>query len=228
MKAGATLTKRKITNLMQGSGFVTVDWTGSISGGAISGASLGVSGVISGASLGVSGAISGASLGVSGDTQINGNIEILGKMIPTGGLSVSPLVAGSTKYLDINGFNQHPNTVGQTFGVGSYKFFAGGELNIYTKNSLGTGGRVDMSLYVNEVLREQIQMKTYHATPTFLYTLQLNAEDVVRISYYHAVANGVNYSSVYASFNCDLSASTPNIYDVQAMVASQDWATQFN
>ena len=28
VKAGATLTKRKITNLMQGSGFVTVDWTG--------------------------------------------------------------------------------------------------------------------------------------------------------------------------------------------------------
>lgn len=67
------------------------------------------------------------------------------------------------------------------------------------------------------------------ATPTLLYTLQLNAEDVVRVSYYHAVANGVNYSGVqYVSFNCDLSASTPNIYDVQAMVASQDWATQFN
>jgi len=28
VKAGATLTKRKITNLMQGAGFVTVDWTG--------------------------------------------------------------------------------------------------------------------------------------------------------------------------------------------------------
>lgn len=42
VKAGAVLTKRKITNLMQGSGFVTVDWTGSISGGAISGASLDV------------------------------------------------------------------------------------------------------------------------------------------------------------------------------------------
>ena len=30
VKAGATLTKRKITNLMQGSGFVTVDWTGAV------------------------------------------------------------------------------------------------------------------------------------------------------------------------------------------------------
>ena len=33
VKAGAVLTKRKITNLMQGSGFVTVDWTGAITGG---------------------------------------------------------------------------------------------------------------------------------------------------------------------------------------------------
>ena len=30
VKSGATLTKRKITNLMQGSGFVTVDWTGAV------------------------------------------------------------------------------------------------------------------------------------------------------------------------------------------------------
>ena len=30
VKSGATLTKRKITNLMQGSGFVTVDWTGAM------------------------------------------------------------------------------------------------------------------------------------------------------------------------------------------------------
>ena len=44
VKAGATLTKRKITNLMQGSGFVTVDWTGKIN-------SLTVLGDISGASL---------------------------------------------------------------------------------------------------------------------------------------------------------------------------------
>ena len=47
VKAGATLTKRKITNLMQGSGFVTVDWTGAIRGQAISGDSLAVSGAIS-------------------------------------------------------------------------------------------------------------------------------------------------------------------------------------
>ena len=32
VKAGATLTKRKITNLMQGSGFVTVDYLGAITG----------------------------------------------------------------------------------------------------------------------------------------------------------------------------------------------------
>jgi len=46
VKVGATLTKRKITNLLQGSGFVTVDWTGAIVGQAISGTSLSVSGEI--------------------------------------------------------------------------------------------------------------------------------------------------------------------------------------
>ncbi|NCC11511.1 MAG: hypothetical protein EOM31_13665 [Bacteroidia bacterium] len=40
VKAGAVLTKRKITNLMQGSGFVTVDWTGAVIGQALNVASI--------------------------------------------------------------------------------------------------------------------------------------------------------------------------------------------
>ncbi len=81
--AGGTLTKRKITNLMQVGGLMTVDYAGNVLGsanfgvsGAINGASLGVSGAISGASLGVTGAISGASINTGiGDFEIGQNLR---------------------------------------------------------------------------------------------------------------------------------------------------------
>lgn len=46
VKAGAVLTKRKITNLMQGSGFVTVDWTGAMIGQTLSVASINATDVV--------------------------------------------------------------------------------------------------------------------------------------------------------------------------------------
>ena len=74
VKSGATLTKRTITNLMQGSGFVTVDWTGAMVVTSVntgSGAMTFDQGVKTTdsptfASLGVTGEISGASINTGG------------------------------------------------------------------------------------------------------------------------------------------------------------------
>ena len=83
VKSGSTLTKRKITNLMQGSGFVTVDWTGAVQSvyfdqgvkttDSPTFASVYTTGNVSvGGDFGVTGAISGASVDTGqGATEVH-------------------------------------------------------------------------------------------------------------------------------------------------------------
>ncbi len=114
VKAGATLTKWKITNLMQRSGFVTVDYTGNVLGSA----NFGVSGAINGASLGVSGAINGASLGVTG--------AITGDSVVT--------TNGPNKPVDNN------DTSMPSVGIGGFSYAVGSTDTGYPSITIGSGG----------------------------------------------------------------------------------------